>query len=232
MRQYGSLGARIVGGLGVPDQVLSDDVNELMSELFSHGKKCSCDSVTCTSSKQRKEEPELKHPSSGCPLAKNPNLINGILNDQSLSEENRAKEAFKMQIQQSPFAGFTGSACPAPCQDSCTHSANDEGNSEAVKIKRIELLLHRIAVKKGWYEELQVFQPEIANDNRREKIMIVGSGPSALEAAYHLAKKGVAVEIFEKDDKIGGLLRYGIPDHKLQKETIRFLCRKVRRNGR
>ena len=231
MRQYGSLGARIVGGLGVPDQVLSDDTNELMSELFSHGKKCSCDSVTCTSSKQRKEEPELKHPSSGCPLAKNPNLINGILNDKSLSEEIRAKEAFKMQIEQSPFAGFTGSACPAPCQDSCTHSADDEGNSEAVKIKRIELLLHRIAVKKGWYEELQVFQPEIANDNRSEKIMIVGSGPSALEAAYHLARKGVAVEIFEKDDKIGGLLRYGIPDHKLQKETIDFYGEKLEKMG-
>ena len=231
MRQYGSVGARIVGGLGVPDQVLSDDVNELMSELFSHGKKCSCDSVTCTSSEQRREKPKSKHPSSGCPLAKNPNLINGILNDQSLSEENRAKEAFKMQIQQSPFAGFTGSACPAPCQDSCTHSADDEGNSEAVKIKRIELLLHRIAVKKGWYEELHVFQPEIANDNRREKVMIVGSGPSALEAAYHLAKKGVAVEIFEKDDKIGGLLRYGIPDHKLQKETIDFYAAELKKMG-
>jgi len=225
MRRYGAMATRVVGGLGVPDQVLSDDVSELMEELFDHGKKCSCDAVTCTKSEEKVAD---KHTSSGCPIAKNPNLINGILKDATLTEEERARKAFQMQIAQSPFAGFTGLACPAPCQDSCTHSASDAGNAEAVKIKRIELLLHRIALKSGWYDELGVFAPRKSNG---KKAMIIGSGPSSLEAAYHLALAGVQVEIFEKSDQIGGLLRYGIPDHKLQKETIDFYVEKLKAMG-
>lgn len=231
MRIYGSSAARVAGGLGKSDQVLSDDVGELMDELFSHGKKCSCDSVTCTSSEVRREDPKAKHPDTGCPLGKNPNLINGILNDPSLPPLERAKRAFKMQVETSPFAGFTGSACPAPCQDSCTHSAGDEGNDEAVKIKRIELLLHRIALKNGWYDELGIFAPNPEAARVGQKVMIVGSGPSSLEAAYHLAKQGVQVDVFEKSDQIGGLLRYGIPDHKLQKETIDFYKDKLQEMG-
>lgn len=231
MRQYGPLGARIVGGLGVPDQVLSDDIGELMSELFNHGKKCSCDAVTCTSSQQRKEKLEPKHPSSGCPLAKNPNLINGILNDKSLSELERAKQAFMMQVKESPYAGFTGSACPAPCQDSCTHSASDDGNDEAVRIKRVELILHKIALLKGWYEDLEVFAVKPQEAYVGKRVMIVGSGPSAFEAAYQMAKKGIKVHVFEKNLKVGGLLRYGIPDHKLQKETIDFYAVKLAEMG-
>jgi glutamate synthase domain-containing protein 2/glutamate synthase domain-containing protein 3/NADPH-dependent glutamate synthase beta subunit-like oxidoreductase/glutamate synthase domain-containing protein 1 len=234
MDQYGMTSRRIVGGLGVPDEILPEDPKEILSQIFAASSKCTCDSVTCSGEKHDRKS--AKHPDSGCPLGKNPNLINGALNERVGgrfvgTQEQRAKKAFKLQIESSPFAGFTGSACPAPCQDSCTHSAADEGNAESVKIKRIELLLHKLAIKKGWYDELNVFRPQAEREYADKKVMIVGSGPSALEAAYHLAKRGIQVDIFEKADKAGGLLRYGIPDHKLQKETIDFYIEKLQEMG-
>ncbi len=131
MGQYAPIAAKIVGGLGVPDQTLSDDPKELMGELFNQGKKCrGCDASSCAGEKT----PPPKQAVSGCPINKEPNSINSILkgegNYSKLSEEDRAKEAFKKQIKQSPFAGFTGAACPAPCQDACTQSVGDEGNSD------------------------------------------------------------------------------------------------------
>ncbi len=221
MQQYTPTHARAVGGLGYADEILSDDLEELKTELFTHSKKCSCDAVTCSG----EETKQATQSATGCPTHKNPNLINALLKDTSLIEDDRIKEAFLMQVQESPFPRFTGSACPAPCQDSCTHSATDSGNGEAVKIKRIELLLHKIAMIQGLYDSEEIFKVPTIKTNK--KVMIIGSGPSALEAAYHLAKQGVQVEIFEKSDKIGGLLRYGIPDHKLQKDTIDFYVKKL-----
>lgn len=225
MQQYTPTHARAVGGLGYPDEILSDDLEELKTELFTHSKKCSCDAVTCSG----EDTAEATQSATGCPTHKNPNLINAILKDTSLIEDDRIKQAFLMQVKESPFPGFTGSACPAPCQDSCTHSATDSGNGEAVKIKRIELLLHKIAMIQGLYDSEEIFKAPKVKTNK--KVMIIGSGPSALEAAYHLAKKGMQVEIFEKSDKIGGLLRYGIPDHKLQKDTIDFYVEELKKMG-
>ncbi len=221
MRQYAPLAADIVGGLGIMDESLSDDINELMDELFYRSTKCrGCDSGTCSGEKTKKEKQAV----SGCAANKEPLTINSILKGDGefkrKTELEKAKEAFLKQIEQSPFAGFTGAACPAPCQSACAQTVKNQGNAEAVAIRRIELLLHKIAVIKGWYEEHKIFkQPEI---QQNKKVMIIGSGPAALEAAYHLAKAGISVEIFEKSNKLGGLLRYGIPDHKLQKDTIDF----------
>jgi glutamate synthase domain-containing protein 2/glutamate synthase domain-containing protein 3/NADPH-dependent glutamate synthase beta subunit-like oxidoreductase/glutamate synthase domain-containing protein 1 len=231
MRRYGLKGTKIVSSLGVPEQNLSDDLEELLEELFDEGKKCSgCDSASCGAKKTKlPEQSDI-----GCPIHKEPNAINAILKtyvptDYELQKVNgdrrlaRARKAFEKQIEQSPFAGFTGLACPAPCQDACTQTVDDE----SVKIKRIELLLHRIAAKEGWYEK--VFAKPLKT--RPEKVMIIGSGPAALEAAYHLAKQGIQVDIFEKNNVAGGLLRYGIPDHKLQKQTIDFYVDQLKEMG-
>ncbi|MDI9335982.1 MAG: glutamate synthase subunit beta [Gammaproteobacteria bacterium] len=108
------------------------------------------------------------------------------------------------------FPEFTGRICPAPCEAACTLNINNQ----AVGIKSIE---HAIA-DRGWQENW--IKPSIAQHKTNKKIAIVGSGPSGLAAAQQLARVGHTVHVFEKNSKVGGLLRYGIPDFKLDKEHI------------
>ena len=108
------------------------------------------------------------------------------------------------------FPEFTGRICPAPCEAACTLNINND----AVGIKSIEHFI----IDKGW--ENGWVKPQPAEIKTGKKVAIVGSGPAGLAAAQQLARAGHAVTVFEKNDRIGGLMRYGIPDFKMEKSHI------------
>jgi glutamate synthase (NADPH) small chain len=108
------------------------------------------------------------------------------------------------------FPEITGRICPAPCEASCTLSINDR----PVNIKQIEYQIAERAFREDWVVPLP---PEYRTGQR---VAVVGSGPAGLAAAQQLTRQGHEVVVFEKDDRIGGLLRYGIPDFKLEKQII------------
>jgi glutamate synthase (NADPH) small chain len=108
------------------------------------------------------------------------------------------------------FPEFTGRVCPAPCEASCTLNLEDT----PVTIKSIECAIVDKAWEKGW------IKPIIAHEKTGKKVAIVGGGPSGLAAAQQLARAGHNVHLFEKNGKVGGLMRYGIPDFKMEKHLI------------
>ncbi len=108
------------------------------------------------------------------------------------------------------FPEFTGRICPAPCEASCTLNLQDA----PVTIKSIECAIVDRAWKEGWVK------PEIAAHKTGKKIAVIGSGPAGLACAQQLARAGHEVHVFEKNGKPGGLLRYGIPDFKMEKSHI------------
>ena len=141
---------------------------------------------------------------SGCPLG---NLIPDF-NDKVY--KGRWKEAAKILHATNNFPEFTGRLCPAPCEEACVLGINED----PVSIENIEKNIVEIAFEEGWIEAQP---PSIRTE---KKIAIVGSGPAGLAAAQQLNRAGHSVTVFERDDKIGGLLRYGIPDFKLEKHVI------------
>ncbi|MGC1172768.1 glutamate synthase subunit beta [Polaromonas sp.] len=108
------------------------------------------------------------------------------------------------------FPEFTGRICPAPCEAACTLNVNDD----AVGIKSIEHAIIDRAWAEGWV------QPQLPSHKTGKKVAVVGSGPAGMAAAQQLARAGHDVTLFEKNDRIGGLLRYGIPDFKMEKSHI------------
>jgi glutamate synthase (NADPH/NADH) small chain len=108
------------------------------------------------------------------------------------------------------FPEFTGRICPAPCEAACTLNVNDE----AVGIKSIEHAIIDRAWAEGWVT------PQLPKHKTGKKVAVVGSGPAGLAAAQQLARVGHDVTLFEKNDRVGGLLRYGIPDFKMEKIHI------------
>ncbi|MGQ9574345.1 MAG: glutamate synthase subunit beta [Thermoguttaceae bacterium] len=108
------------------------------------------------------------------------------------------------------FPEITGRVCPAPCEAACTLALNDR----AVNIKHIEYQIAERAFAQGWVAPLR---PAVRTG---KKVAVVGSGPAGLAAAQQLARRGHQVVVFEKDDRFGGLLRYGIPDFKLAKHVL------------
>ena len=108
------------------------------------------------------------------------------------------------------FPEFTGRICPAPCEASCTLNIDDN----PVTIKTIECAI----VDRGWEEGWIVPHPPSHRTGKR--VAVVGSGPAGMACAQQLARAGHAVTLFEKNDRIGGLLRYGIPDFKMEKHLI------------
>jgi glutamate synthase (NADPH) small chain len=108
------------------------------------------------------------------------------------------------------FPEFTGRVCPAPCEAACTLNINND----PVAIKSIEQAI----VDKGWIEGW--IEPEVPQRKTGKMVAVVGSGPAGLACAQQLARAGHAVTLFEKSDRIGGLLRYGIPDFKMEKHHI------------
>ncbi len=108
------------------------------------------------------------------------------------------------------FPEFTGRVCPAPCEEACTLNINDN----PVTIKTIEYSI----VEKGWAEGW--IEPQPAPTRSGKRVAVIGSGPAGMACAQQLARAGHAVVLFEKQDRIGGLLRYGIPDFKMEKHVI------------
>ncbi|MEI2415442.1 glutamate synthase subunit beta [Orrella sp. JC864] len=140
----------------------------------------------------------------GCP-------VNNIIPDwNDLVYRNQWRQALDVLHSTNNFPEFTGRICPAPCEAACTLNIN----SEPVGIKSIE---HAI-IDHGWQQGWVVPQPPTRKTGK--KVAVVGSGPSGLACAQQLARAGHAVTVFEKSDRIGGLLRYGIPDFKLEKSLI------------
>ena len=140
----------------------------------------------------------------GCPLG---NLIPDW-ND--LVYRGQWREAIERLHATNNFPDFTGTLCPAPCEGACVLGINDD----PVTIKAIELAIIERAFKEGW------IKPEPPKVLTGKKVAIVGSGPAGLAAAQQLRRAGHAVTVFERDDRIGGLLRYGIPEFKMEKKVI------------
>ena len=138
---------------------------------------------------------------SGCPLG---NIIPEF-NDAVYRKE--WKEAYEILVSTNNFPEFTGRICPAPCEAACTLGIN----RAPVGIKSIE---HAI-IDKGW--ESGWVKPQPSKTKTGKKVAIVGGGPAGMAAAQQLARVGHDVTVFEKNDRIGGLLRYGIPDFKMEK---------------
>ncbi|MEO7999959.1 MAG: glutamate synthase subunit beta, partial [Gemmatimonadaceae bacterium] len=120
------------------------------------------------------------------------------------------KQAFSILDSTNNFPEFTGRICPAPCEAACTLNVNDD----AVGIKSIEQAI----VDRAWSEGF--ITPRVAKRKTGKRVAVVGSGPAGMAAAQQLARAGHDVTLFEKNDAIGGLLRYGIPDFKLEKHHI------------
>ncbi len=140
----------------------------------------------------------------GCP-------VNNIIPDwNDLVYHQRWREALDVLHSTNNFPEFTGRICPAPCEAACTLNINND----PVGIKSIEHAIIDKGLEQGWV----VAQPPAQRTGK--KVAVVGSGPAGLAAAQQLARAGHDVTVFEKQDRIGGLLRYGIPDFKLEKHLI------------
>ena len=141
---------------------------------------------------------------SGCP-------VNNIIPDfNDLVYHADYKQALEVLHSTNNFPEFTGRICPAPCESACTLGINND----PVGIKSIE---HKI-IDTGWEHGWVVPQPAAVKTGKR--VAVVGSGPAGLAAAQQLARAGHDVTVFEKADRVGGLLRYGIPDFKMEKSHI------------
>ena len=140
----------------------------------------------------------------GCPLG------NIIPDWNDLVYRDLWREAIDRLHATNNFPEFTGRLCPAPCESACVLSINDD----AVTIKQIELEIIEHARDEGW------IKPEPPERLTGKRVAVIGSGPAGLAAAQQLARAGHAVTLFERDSRIGGLLRYGIPDFKMEKWVI------------
>ena len=147
----------------------------------------------------------------GIPFCNNGCPVNNIIPDwNDLVFQQNWKQAIEVLHSTNNFPEFTGRICPAPCEASCTLNIN----SDPVGIKSIE---HAI-IDKAW--ENNWVKPQPPTKKTGKKVAIVGSGPAGMAAAQQLARVGHDVVVYEKNDRIGGLLRYGIPDFKMEKSHI------------
>jgi glutamate synthase (NADPH/NADH) small chain len=164
----------------------------------------------------------------GVPFCSNPNsgrggcpLGNVIPDWNDLVYRNKWEEAIARLHSTNNFPEFTGSICPAPCEAACVLGINDD----PVTIKNVEFKIVSHAWEQGF------IKPVIAAKRSGKSVAVVGSGPSGLAAAQQLARAGHAVTVFEKNDRIGGLLRYGIPEFKMEKWIIDRRLDQMREEG-
>src|SRR5688572_23804670 len=140
----------------------------------------------------------------GCPLGNNiPDFNDAVY-------QGKWEDAIRILSSTNNFPEFTGRICPAPCEASCVLSINNK----PVTIEYIEKTIAETAFEKGY------IKPQIPKKRTGKRVAVVGSGPAGLAAAAQLNKAGHWVTVFERSDRVGGLLRYGIPDFKLEKQIL------------
>src|SRR5580700_6914185 len=140
----------------------------------------------------------------GCP-------VNNLIPDwNNLVYREQWRAALRMLHSTNNFPEFTGRICPAPCEAACTLNIDDN----PVTIKTIECAIVDRGWREGWIE------PVVPARRTGKRVAVVGSGPARLACAQQLARAGHAVTVIEKADRIGGLLRYGIPDFKMEKRHL------------
>ncbi len=158
----------------------------------------------------------------GTPFCNNGCPVNNIIPDfNELVYRADWKAAMDVLHSTNNFPEVTGRICPAPCEAACTLNVNDA----AVGIKSIERAIADRAWSEGW------IQPQKAERKSGKKVAVVGSGPAGLAAAQQLARAGHEVSVLEKNDRVGGLLRYGIPDFKLDKRQIDRRVQQMQQEG-
>jgi glutamate synthase (NADPH) small chain len=147
----------------------------------------------------------------GIPFCNNGCPVNNIIPDfNDLVYRQDWKSAIEVLHQTNNFPEFTGRICPAPCEAACTLGINEL----PVGIKSIEHAIIDKAWEEGWVA------PQVPKHKTGKTVAVVGSGPAGMAAAQQLARAGHDVTVFEKNDRVGGLLRYGIPDFKMEKDLI------------
>ncbi len=158
----------------------------------------------------------------GIPFCHNGCPVNNLIPDwNDLVRRDRWQDALEMLHSTNNFPEFTGRICPAPCEASCTLNIDDN----PVTIKSIECAI----VDRGWDEGWVV--PLVPAKKTGKRVAVVGSGPAGMACAQQLARAGHSVALFEKADRIGGLLRYGIPDFKMEKRLIDRRMRQMEAEG-
>ncbi|NQT26465.1 glutamate synthase subunit beta [candidate division KSB1 bacterium] len=151
----------------------------------------------------------------GCPV------VNRIPDWNDMIYHGHWQRALDLLHSTNNFPEVTGRICPAPCETACTLGINDS----PVTIRHIELQIIERGFQEGWVH------PQISEKKTGKRVAIVGSGPAGLAAAQQLARAGHDVTVFEKDDRIGGLLRYGIPDFKMEKHILSRRLDQMRAEG-
>ena len=158
----------------------------------------------------------------GIPYCHNGCPVNNMIPDWNhLVYEQDWKNALDVLHSTNNFPEFTGRICPAPCEASCTLNIIDQ----PVTIKSIECAI----VDRGWEEGW--ITPQVPEKKTGKSVAVVGSGPAGMACAQQLARAGHSVSLFEKSDRIGGLLRYGIPDFKMEKHHINRRCVQMEAEG-
>ncbi len=161
-------------------------------------------------------EPEVRAQASRCmdcgiPFCHDGCPVNNVIPDwNNLVYRDQWRNALTVLHSTNNFPEFTGRVCPAPCEAACTLNIDDN----PVTIKTIECAI----VDRGWAEGW--IEPLVPKERSGKRVAVIGSGPAGLACAQQLARAGHAVTVFEKNDRIGGLLRYGIPDFKMEKRLI------------
>ena len=178
-----------------------DDLTPKVKELQNQGARC----MDCG----------VPFCHSGCPLG---NLIPDF-NDHVYN--NNWEKALSVLHSTNNFPEFTGRLCPAPCEESCVLGIVNP----PVSIELIEKYIIERGFLEGW------IKPKIPNKRTGKKLAIIGSGPAGLAAAQQLNSVGHFVTVYERENKIGGLLRYGIPDFKLEKKIIDRRLRILKKEG-
>src|SRR5262245_29323490 len=159
----------------------------------------------------------------GVPFCHNGCPVNNLIPDwNDLVYRDRWREAIDQLHRTNNFPDFTGRLCPAPCEAACVLEIRE---GKAVTIKQVELAI----VHRGWEEGWIVPQPASVRTGRA--VAVIGAGPAGLACAQQLARAGHAVTVFERDEAGGGLVRFGVPDFKIEKRVVQRRVEQLEAEG-